>query len=59
MSKSYPSNLSDAQSELLKDLLPEAKPSGQLREADRWEVLNTIVSTFWTLVEGVRWRALT
>jgi transposase len=55
MSKSYPSNLSHAQYELLSDLLPEAKPGGRPREVDLWEVLNAI---FYILVEGVRWRAL-
>ena len=55
MSKSYPSNLSHAQYELLRDLLPEAKPGGRPREVDLWEILNAI---FYILVEGVRWRAL-
>jgi putative transposase len=55
MSKSYPSNLSLAEYELLSDLLPEAKPSGRRREVDLWDVLNAI---FYILVEGVRWRAL-
>ncbi|MER3435309.1 MAG: IS5/IS1182 family transposase [Leptolyngbya sp. ERB_1_1] len=55
MSKSYPSNLSHAQYEALRDLLPDAKPGGRPREVDLWEVLNAI---FYILVEGVRWRAL-
>jgi transposase len=55
MSKSYPSNLSHAQYELLRDLLPEAKPGGRPREVDLWDILNAI---FYILVEGVRWRAL-
>lgn len=55
MSKSYLSNLSHAQYELLRDLLPEAKPGGRPREVDLWEVLNAI---FYILVEGVRWRSL-
>jgi putative transposase len=55
MSKSYPSNLSLAEYELLSDLLPEAKPGGRPREVDLWEVLTAI---FYILVEGVRWRSL-
>ena len=55
MSKSYPSNLTQAQYEFLSDLLPAAKPGGRPREVDLWEVLNAI---FYVLVEGVRWRAL-
>jgi transposase len=55
MSKSYPSDLSLEQYELLSDLLPAAKPGGRPREVDLWEVLNAI---FYVLVEGVRWRSL-
>ncbi len=55
MSKSYPSNLTQAQYEFLSDLIPEAKPGGRPREVEIWDVLNAI---FYVLVEGVRWRAL-
>ena len=55
MSKAYPSNLSQAQYEFLRDLLPQAKPGGRPREVAMWEILNAI---FYLLVEGVRWRAL-
>lgn len=55
MNKAYPSNLTQAQYEYLRDLLPEAKPGGRPREVDLWAVLNAI---FYLLVEGVRWRAL-
>jgi transposase len=55
MRKSYPSNLTPGQYELLSDLLPEAKPGGRPREVDLWDILNAI---FYVLVEGVRWRAL-
>ncbi|MEG4576894.1 IS5 family transposase [Microcoleus sp. N3A4] len=55
MSKSYPSNLTQAQYEFLRDLLPDAKPGGRPREVDLWEVLNAI---FYVLIEGVRLRAL-
>ena len=54
MSKAYPSNLTRAQYELLSDMIPEAKPGGRPREVDMCEILNAI---FYTLVEGVRWRA--
>ncbi len=55
MSKAYPSNLTQAQFELLNDLIPKPKPGGRPREVNMWEVLNAI---FYVLVEGVRWRAL-
>ncbi len=54
MSKAYPSNLSQAQYEFLRDLLPEAKPGGRPRETELWEILNAI---FYLLVEGVQWRS--
>ncbi len=49
MSKSYPSNLTLAQYEILRDLLPEAKPGGRPREVELWDVLNAI---FYILVSG-------
>ena len=55
MSKVYPSNLTYAQYEFLRDLLPEAKSGGRPRTVDLWEILNAI---FYVLMEGVRWRAL-
>ena len=55
MSKAYPSNLSEDQFELLKDLIPAAKPGGRPRTVDMHEVLNAI---FYLLCEGCRWRAL-
>uniref|UniRef100_UPI0030DD639E IS5 family transposase n=1 Tax=Nodularia spumigena TaxID=70799 RepID=UPI0030DD639E len=55
MNKAYPSNLTLAQYEFLRDLIPDPKPGGRKREVDMWEVLNAI---FYVLVEGVRWRAL-
>jgi transposase len=55
MSKAYPSHLSQAQFELLNDLIPEPKSGGRPRTVDMWDVLNAI---FYVLVEGVRWRAL-
>ena len=55
MSKAYPSNLTQAQFELLNDLIPEPKPGGRPREVNMWDILNAI---FYILVEGVQWRAL-
>lgn len=55
MRKSYPSNLTSAEYELLRDLLPLAKPGGRPRSVELWDVFNAI---FYILVEGVRWRAL-
>jgi hypothetical protein len=40
MSKSYPSNLTHEQYELLSDLLPAAKPGGRPRNVNLWEVIN-------------------
>lgn len=55
MSKVYPSNLTQAQFELLQDLIPDAKPGGRPRNVDLWAILNAI---FYVLVEGCRWRGL-
>jgi putative transposase len=55
MSKAYPSNLTQDQFELLRELIPPAKSGGRPREVDMWEVLNGI---FYILCEGCRWRAL-
>ena len=42
MTKAYPSNLTQAQYELLSDMIPEAKPGGRSRSVEMWEVLNAI-----------------
>jgi transposase len=55
MSKAYPSNLTQAQFELLNDLIPKPKPGGRPREVNMWEILNAI---FYILCEGCQWRAL-
>lgn len=55
MSKSYSTNLTQEQWELIKPLIPPSLPGGRPREADIWEVLNAI---FYVLYEGCRWRAL-
>lgn len=38
MSKVYPSNLTQAQWELLEPLIPAPKPGGRPREVEIWEV---------------------
>lgn len=43
MRKSYPSDLTDAQWELIADLLPVAQATGRPREVDLREVINTIL----------------
>lgn len=43
MRKAYPSDLSDAQWELIKPLLPEAKAGGRPRSVDLREVLNALL----------------
>jgi transposase len=55
MTKSYPSDLTQAQFELISDLIPEPKPGGRPRTVDMWAVLNAI---FYLLCEGCQWRAL-
>lgn len=55
MSKSYSTNLTQDQWELIESLIPAPLPGGRPREANMWEVLNAI---FYVLCEGCRWRAL-
>ena len=43
MRKAYRSDLSDDQWNLIKDLLPPAKPGGRPREVDLREVVNTLM----------------
>jgi transposase len=43
MRKPYTTDLTDIQWELLRPLLPEAKPGGRPREADLREVMNTLL----------------
>src|SRR5262245_51831401 len=52
MRKPYRSDLTDEQWELIKDLLPEAKPGGRPREVDLREVVNTLMYQART---GVQW----
>jgi putative transposase len=51
----YPSDLTDAQWQLLQPLLPAAKPGGRPRKTDLREILNAI---FYLNREGCSWRAL-
>ncbi len=55
MSKSYSSNLTQEQFELISGLIPAAKPSGRKRCVEIFSVLNAI---FYVLCEGCRWRCL-
>ena len=53
--KAYPSDLSDAEWQLIEPLIPPAKPGGNKRTVNMHSVVNAI---FYLLSEGCRWRAL-
>ena len=53
--KPYPTDLTDAEWEILKDLLPQAKPGGRPRRVDLREVLNAI---FYRQRTGCAWEML-
>lgn len=53
--KAYPSDLSDAEWELLKPLIPPAKPGGRPRSVDIREILNAI---YYLLRAGCAWRMM-
>lgn len=53
--KPYPSDLTDAQWQLIAPLLPAAKPGGRPRKVDLCDVVNAI---FYLNREGCGWRAL-
>ena len=55
MRKRYPSDLTDAQWEALRPLIPPARPGGRPREVDRREVLNTL---FYKARSGCQWDML-
>lgn len=55
MHPAYPSNLTLEQFELLRPLIPPAKPGGRPRSVEVWDILNAI---FYVLCEGCRWRSL-
>ena len=53
--KAYPTDLTDKEWAILKDLLPEAKPGGRPRSVDLREILNGI---FYRLRSGCAWEML-
>ena len=53
--RSYPSDVSDREWEIIEPLLPEGKLRGRKRGTDLREVVNAI---FYLLEEGCQWRAL-
>jgi putative transposase len=53
--KPYPTDLTDEQWELLRPLLPDAKPGGRPRSADLREVVNALL---YLLRTGCPWRSL-
>jgi putative transposase len=55
MRKHYPSDLTDAQWQVLKPLIPAAKPGGRPREVDMREVLDTL---FYKARSGCQWDML-
>ena len=53
--KPYPSDLNDAEWQIIKPLIPPAKPGGRPRRTDMREVLNGV---FYELRSGCAWRML-
>ncbi len=53
--KAYPTDLKDAEWELLEPLLPQAKPGGRPRSVDLREILNAI---FYRARTGCAWEML-
>ena len=51
----YPTDLTDDQWHLIKDLIPPAKPAGRPRRLEMRRVLNAI---FYVDVGGIKWRML-
>ena len=51
----YPTDLTDSQWQLIKDLIPPEKPGGRHRELDMRHVLNAI---FYIVDNGNKWRSL-
>ena len=51
----YPTDLTDSQWNLIKELLPGAKPCGRPRSLDMRMVINAI---FYVVVGGIKWRML-
>ena len=53
--KAYPSDVTDAEWEIIESLLPTAQGVGRPREVDLREIINGI---FYVVREGCSWRAL-
>src|ERR671934_406446 len=53
--KSYPTDLTDAEWDLIKDLIPPPKPGGRHRALDMRAVVNAI---FYVVDGGIKWRML-
>ncbi len=53
--KAYPTDLTDAGWDLIKDLIPPPKPGGRKRELDMRAVVNAI---FYVVDGGIKWRML-
>jgi putative transposase len=53
--QTYPTDLTDNQWHIIKDLIPKAKPGGRPRQLDMREVINSI---FYVAVGGIKWRML-
>jgi putative transposase len=51
----YPTDMTDSQWHLIKDLLPPAKPGGRPRSLDMRAVINAL---FYVAVGGIKWRLL-
>lgn len=51
----YPTDLTDSQWHLIKDLIPSAKPGGRPRSLDMRMVIDAI---FYVVVGGIKWRML-
>ena len=52
---SYPTDLTDAEWDLIKDLIPPPKPGGRHRELEMRAVVNAI---FYVVDGGITWRML-
>lgn len=55
LTKSYPTNLTDKQWQILQLLIPPAKPGGRRRSVEMRAILNAV---FYLLLSGCAWRML-
>ena len=51
----YPTDLNDSQWNVIREMLPEAKPGGRPRSLEMREVVNGIL---YLVVGGIQWRML-